>query len=197
MEDRLMLNNKNLKKVLGISAFAVVAAIIPSFAQETNAISNQVASTTSFMGTALAILGAALATFGGGFGSSIGVGLAGEVGNGVLSEDGNKFGSVLLLQALPMTQSIYGMLVAFLILPKLAGGDIPVDKGLAMLFAALPIAVTGYISGVWQGKVSAASMQLIARKPKQMGQAIILPAMVETFAVFGLLVSILMLGAVK
>ena len=56
--------------------------------------------------------------------------------------------------------------------------------------------ITGLISGIWQGKVSAASMQLIARKPKQMGQAIILPAMVETFAVFGLLVSVLMLGQI-
>lgn len=192
-----MLKQTQLKRVLGISALAVMAAIIPSWAQETNTLTGSPAETVGFLGTALAILGAALATFGGGFGSSIGVGLAGEVGNGVLSEDGNKFGSVLLLQALPMTQSIYGMLIAFLILPRLSGGDIPVDKGLGILFASLPIAVTGYISGVWQGKVSAASMQLIARKPKQMGQAIILPAMVETFAVFGLLVSILMLGAVK
>jgi V/A-type H+-transporting ATPase subunit K len=56
--------------------------------------------------------------------------------------------------------------------------------------------VTQLISGIWQGKVAAASMQLIARKPKQTGQAIILPAMVETFAVFGLLVGILLLNLI-
>ncbi len=180
-------------KLLGITGLALLAAVVPSFAQE---VTGAAPVSPGFWGTALAILGAALSTLGGGFGSSVGVGIAGQVGNGVLSEDGGKFGSVLVLQALPMTQSIYGMLIAFMILPKLTG-DLTVDKGLGILFAALPIAVTGYISGVWQGKVSAASMQLIARKPKQMGQAIILPAMVETFAVFGLLVSILMLGAVK
>jgi len=143
----------------------------------------------------LAILGAALATFGGGFGSSVGVGVSGEVGNGVLSEDEKKFGSVLLLQALPATQGIYGLLIAFIILGKL-NASLSVADGLGIMFAALPITITGLISGIWQGKVSAASMQLIARKPKQMGQAMILPAMVETFAVFGLLISILLLGEI-
>lgn len=146
-------------------------------------------------GLALGILGAAISTFGGGFGSSVGVGIAGEVGDGVLSEDEKKFGPVLLLQALPMTQGIYGMLIAFIILPKLAL-DLSVTDGFGILFAALPIAVTALISGIWQGKVSAASIQLIARKPKQLGQAVVLPAMVETFAVFGLLISVIMLGQI-
>ncbi len=53
------------------------------------------------LGMALAIMGAALSAFGGALGSSIGVGVAGEVGNAVLSEDEKKFGSVLILQALP------------------------------------------------------------------------------------------------
>lgn len=146
-------------------------------------------------GIALAILGAAIATFGGGYGSSVGAGIAGEVGDGVLTEDEKKFGSVLVLQALPMTQGIYGLLIAFIIMGKM-GPTLTLVDGLGILFAALPIAITGAISGIWQGKVAAASMQLIARKPKQMGQAIVLPVMVETFAVFGLLVSVLMLGQV-
>ena len=148
------------------------------------------------IGMARAILGASLAAAGGGFGSSVGVGIAGEVGNGVLSEDDKKFAPVLILQALPATQSIYGMLTAFIIMQKITIG-LSFEKGLNLLCAAVVVAVVQLISAIWQGKVSAASMQLIARKPKQMGQAIILPAMVETFAVFGLLVGIILIGIVK
>lgn len=148
------------------------------------------------LGMALAILGAAFSAFGGAFGSSVGVGVAGEVGDAVLSEDEKKFGSVLVLQALPATQSIYGMLIAFIVMGKLKP-DMSTHTGMAILFAASATAVAQLISGIWQGKVAAASMQLISRKPKQFGQAIILPAMVETFAVFGLLVGILLLGKVQ
>ena len=142
-------------------------------------------------GLVFAVFGAAFATFAGGYGSSIGVGIAGEVGNAVLTEDSKKFGSVLVLQALPMTQGIYGLLYAFMVLGV---ADIDLTRGLQLFFASLPVGFCGLISGIWQGKVSAAGMQLIARRPKQIGQAIILPAMVETFAVFGLLASILLMN---
>ena len=142
-------------------------------------------------GLVFAVFGAAFATFAGGYGSSVGVGIAGEVGNAVLTEDAKKFGSVLVLQALPMTQGIYGLLYAFMVIGV---ADIDLTRGLQLFFASLPVGMCGLISGIWQGKVSAAGMQLIARRPKQMGQAIILPAMVETFAVFGLLASILLMN---
>ena len=53
------------------------------------------------IGIALAILGAALSAFLAGIGSVLGVGVAGQAGSGVISEDPEKFGKVLLLQALP------------------------------------------------------------------------------------------------
>ncbi len=82
---------------------------------------------------------------------------------------------------------------AFLVLGAVGNG-IDVSRGLQLFFASLPVGICGLVSGIWQGRVSAAGMQLIARRPKQMGQAIILPAMVETFAVFGLLASILLMN---
>jgi V/A-type H+-transporting ATPase subunit K len=189
-----------------IAGFILMALSgVPMYSQETNAaVNNQPAAAATApatteggftIGMALAILGAALAAAGGGFGSSVGVGVAGEVGNGVLSEDEKKFGTVLLLQALPATQSIYGLLTAFIIMGKINLG-MSFENGLSILCAAVVVMVTQLISGIWQGKVAAASMQLIARKPKQTGQAIILPAMVETFAVFGLLVGILLLNKI-
>jgi V/A-type H+-transporting ATPase subunit K len=48
-------------------------------------------------GQFLAYIGAAFAFLVAGFGSSKGVGIAGQTGAGVLSEDPSKFGSVMLI----------------------------------------------------------------------------------------------------
>ena len=149
-------------------------------------------------GIALAIFGAALAVGLAGTGSAIGVGIAGQAGCGVLSEDTKKFGNVLVLQALPATQGIYGFIAGFLILQKvgLLGGEIAqitVNQGWALFFAALPIAIAGLTSGWFQGKVSAAGMGVIAKQSKGLGNAMVLSAMVETYAVLGLLVTLLLL----
>ncbi len=165
---------------LASTTFAQGKAVAPSIWESVN------------WGIVFAVFGAAFATFAGGYGSSIGVGVAGEVGNAVFTEDAKKFGSVLVLQALPMTQGIYGLLYAFMVLGAVDSLDL--TRGVQLFFASLPVGICGLISGIWQGKVAAAGMQLIARRPKQMGQAIILPAMVETFAVFGLLASILLMN---
>lgn len=58
-------------------------------------------------GLILSILGASLAVGFSGIGSAIGVGLAGQAANGVLAEDPEKFGTMLLLVALPGTQGFY------------------------------------------------------------------------------------------
>ena len=75
-------------------------------------------------GLVMALLGAAIAASAG-IGSAMGVAIAGKAGNGVLSEKPELFGKVLVLQAMPGTQGIYGFLVAVLILVKigLLGGS--------------------------------------------------------------------------
>jgi len=153
-------------------------------------------------GTAFALMGSALAIGLAGVGSALGVGIAGEAGAGVMTEDPSKFGQVLLLQALPGTQGIYGLLSGFWVLLKLGlfGGtpvDITTAQGLQILFACLPVAIVGLVSGISQGKTSAASIGLIARRPEETGKAIILPAMVETYAVLSLLATILLLNSIK
>lgn len=153
-------------------------------------------------GLAFALLGSALAIGLAGIGSALGVGIAGEAGAGVLTEDPNKFGQILLMQALPGTQGIYGLLAGFWVLIKLGlfGGtpvEITVAQGLQILFACLPIAIVGLLSGISQGKTSAASIGMIARRPEETGRAIILPAMVETYAVLALLATILLLNSIQ
>jgi len=147
-------------------------------------------------GLTLAIFGAALAVVLGGIGSAIGVGLAGQASSGVMSEDPDKFGSLLLLVALPGTQGIYGFLSAFLVILKLglAGGTVAtvnVTQGWQILFSCLPVGLTGLVSGIHQGKVCASGVYMVAKQPKDLMKPVILAALVETYAVLGLLITIL------
>jgi V/A-type H+-transporting ATPase subunit K len=149
-------------------------------------------------GITLAMLGAAFAAFMSGSGSAIGVGIAGEAAAGVITEDPSKFGQTLLLQALPGTQGIYGLLTAFVILNRvgIVGGGGPADltlvQGLMYFAAAMPAGIGGYISAIAQGKAAAAGIGIVAKRPEELAKGITFAAMVETYAVLSLLASILM-----
>ena len=147
------------------------------------------------MGMVFALIGAALATALAGMGSAWGVGMAGQAAAGVVSEDPDQFAKVLLLQLLPGTQGIYGLLVTFITLSQIGvlGGTPITDAGtgLSYLFACLPIAIVGLVSAFHQGKTCVACIGLVAKKPDQFGKAMLFPAMVETYAILALLVSIL------
>ena len=156
----------------------------------------------SQLGPALVVLGAALAVGFAGSGSAWGIGIANKAAAGIMTEDPKKFGYALALLALPGTQGIYGLLVAFIAMNKagLVGSAniaVTVWQGLGIGAACLPIAIAGYFSAIWQGESSAASILLISKRPEEFGKAIILPAMCETYAVFALLMSILMLNGIK
>ncbi|MGI6307584.1 MAG: V-type ATP synthase subunit K [Dethiobacteria bacterium] len=149
-------------------------------------------------GIVWALLGAALAVALAGIGSAIGVGLVGESAAGVITEDPDKFGQTLLMQALPGTQGIYGLLTGFLIMQKVGviGGsllDLTMQQGVSIFMAALPIAIVGYLSAISQGKAAAAGVGLIAKRPEELGKAIVYAVMVETYAVLALLASIMLL----
>lgn len=153
-------------------------------------------------GIVYALIGAALAVALAGCGSAIGVGIAGQAASGVVTVDPSKFAKVLIMQLLPGTQGIYGLLVGFITLSKvgLMGGanvEVTLANGLLILAACLPIAVVGLISGIHQGKTSAAAIGIVAKKPEQFGKAMLFPAMVETYAILALLISILAVSAIK
>ena len=150
----------------------------------------------SQLGIVYALLGAALAVFLAGAGSAIGVGIAGQAASGVVSEDPSKFAKVMVIQLLPGTQGIYGLLVGFITLSKiglLGGGvlDLTPQQGLLVLAACLPVGIVGLISGRAQGQTAAAAIGIVAKKPDQFGKAMLFPAMVETYAILSLLISIL------
>lgn len=145
-------------------------------------------------GQVWALLGVALAVILSGCGSAYGVGVAGQAAAGVVTEQPEQFAKVLLLQLLPGTQGIYGLLIAFVTLSRIGilGGSAPdLGTGLMIFAACLPIAIVGLVSAIHQGRTSVASIGIVAKKPDQFAKAMLFPAMVETYAILALLVSIL------
>ena len=153
-------------------------------------------------GLVLAVLGAILAALLAGIGSARGVGMVGEAAAGVIAEDPAKFSKVLILQLLPGTQGLYGLLTAVLLLSQiglLSGSPIALTtaQGLLYLIACLPIAIVGYFSAIAQARTAVAGVGIVAKKPDQNGKAITMAAMVETYAILALLVSILAINSLK
>lgn len=153
------------------------------------------------LGIFYAVLGAALVATLGGLGSALGVQLAGKAAAGVTSEKPELFGKLLILQALPGTQGIYGFVIAILVLIEtgLLGGaaaDLTVQQGIQFLAACLPGAIVLPISAYYQAKMSAASIMMVAKQPDAVGKGITMTALVETYAILALLASILMVTSV-
>ncbi len=151
-----------------------------------------------FTGTNLALFGAAIAALFSGIGSAKGVGIAGEAMSGVIAEDPGKFGKALVLQALPGTQGIYGLITAFMVIINLNvfSGEpvtLTIAQGMYYFVACLPIAFVGWLSAIAQGRVAAAGMNILAKRPNEFGKGVIAAALVETYAVFAVLVSLLLI----
>jgi len=161
----------------------------------------EVVGTLLLHGNFWAYLGVAIAVALGGAGSAKGVGIVGEAASGVLSEDPDKFGQCLVLQALPGTQGIYGFLIGFIIMVNsgMMSGDVDLSlgAGLAVAAASLPIGIVGLISGIAQGRVSAAGIRIIAAKPEQVSKAMVSAALVETYAILAFLISMLLVFNIR
>ena len=149
------------------------------------------------LGLILAITGAALAAVLPGIGSAYGVRLGGQAAAGVLSEQPELFGKLLVIQALPGTQGIYGFLTAVLVMIKLnmlGGSPIQIDMatGVSFLLACLPIAIVGLISAIYQAQTAVAAIHMTAKQPSASARGITMTALVETYAILALLISILL-----
>ena len=148
------------------------------------------------MGTIFAIIGAALAATLAGIGSSYGVQAAGKAAAGVTAEKPDLFSKLFVLQALPATQGMYGLVAAIVIVMR-AGlfdgsiNNISKESGMALLFAAIPIAVVGLISGIYQGKTAAAAILMTSKQPDAQTKGMQMTALVELYAIFALVATLL------
>ena len=153
---------------------------------------------SQFGGIGLAFLGAALAVGLCCVGSARGTGITGEAATGVLSENPEHFSKCLILQVIPGTQGLYGLVIWFFALYTMgafSGGILPltITQGLTIFVSYLPMAMGGYRSAIYQGRVAAASINMAAKQPDDWSKGIILCVVVEFYAILSLLASILLL----
>ena len=149
-------------------------------------------------GAAIGMLGAGLAVCLAGAGSARGTGIAGEAGTGLLSEDPSKSGKVMVLQLLPGTQGLYGLVVWFFALIQMGMMDgsaagLTLVEGFQYFAACMPMAFGGLLSAIAQGRVAAGSINILAKKPDDWSKGLILCGIVEFYAILSLLASMLML----
>ena len=149
-----------------------------------------------FDGQALAFLGSAIAVAMCCVGSAKGTGMAGEAATGVVSESPENFSKCLILQVLPGTQGLYGLVAWFMVMLNVGvfGGSpvSSVQQGMAYFAACMPIAFGGLLSAIAQGRVAAASVNIVAKRPDEATKGIILCGIVEFYAILSLLASILL-----
>ncbi len=149
-------------------------------------------------GLAIGLLGAGLAACLAGAGSGIGTGIAGEAGTGLITEDPSKFGKVMILQVVPGTQGLYGLVVFFVAIMNMGlldGSALSLSfvDGCRYFAACLPIGIGGLVTAIAQGKVAAGAINLLAKNPDHWAKGMILCITVEFYAILSLLASMMML----
>ena len=146
-------------------------------------------------GVFFAGLGASLAVLLSGVGSAKGIGIVGEATSGLVIEEPEKFGKSLILQLLPGTQGLYGFVIGLLVLGKLNAG-MGIAEGLYLFAICLPVGIVGLLSAVYQGRVSAAGITILAKNEDEFFKGVIYAVMVETYALLAFVISLILTNAV-
>lgn len=153
------------------------------------------ASQIGYTGFAVAMIGVAICVLLCGIGSAIGLFKTGTAAAGVLGEAPDKFGKVLVLVLLPATQGIYGFIIGIIASGSISA-DMTLSQGWAMLGAVMPMAVSGLITGIFQGKSAVNCIYAVGKQDSLGGKLIIYPAMIEFYAILGLIISIMLIPLV-
>jgi len=195
-EKNMKIKRKAAIMVLLLAAMFVFSAGVVSAQEE-----SELTQSESDQNKTLVILGCALAIGIAGIASAIGLALAGSSAIAVTAEKPDLFGKLLVLQVLPMTQSVYGLLTAILLMMGaglLGGGDAFVTslQGVGAIWIGLAVGLTG-LSAINQGMVASSSISAVGRNPDVAARGIIFTVMPETIAIFGLLVGILLMTGLQ
>ncbi len=143
-------------------------------------------------GYVIGIIGIAVCVLLCGIGSAFGLYKTGGAAAGVLGEDPKKFGKVLVLVLLPATQGIYGFIIGIIASSSL--GDIAATAdGWALFGAVMPMAISGLVTGILQGKSAVNCIYAVGKQDSLGGKLIIYPAMIEFYAILGLIISIMVI----
>ena len=130
-----------------------------------------------------------------GIGSIYGVSISGNAAVGAMKKDPDSFGNYMVLSALPSTQGLYGFVAFFVMNPNVVPG-MNWNVAAAVFGAGLAMGLSGLFSGIRQGEVCANGVAAIGSGHKVFGNTMILGVFPELYAILGLLVVILINGAV-
>ncbi len=148
-------------------------------------------------GPAWVVMGAVFVAALGSIGSAIALGRTTSHSAGVLSEKPELFGKLLVLMALPGTQGFYAFIIAYLMLQKFgftsSNPEASLGQGISMLVTGIIIGLVQFRSALSQGQSAIGSIDLTGKRPEESGRAILLPGLVEMYAVLAFLVAFLVI----
>jgi V/A-type H+-transporting ATPase subunit K len=125
-----------------------------------------------------------------GIGSATGAAMIGKAAAALISEQPEKFGKSLVLQMMSASQGLYGFIIGFLIFMNF--GESPdLVTAFRCLGAGTIMGLTGYFTAIQQSVAATAGIQILAKKPEHSTKGVLYSAMIETYAIFAFVISVL------
>lgn len=123
-------------------------------------------------------------------GSCVGCYIAGAASHAVMAREEEGHGKFIGLSAAPSSQSIYGFILMLLMQKAILAGTLSPVSGIAMgIFSGLAFV----FSSIFQGKVCATGILATAKQPSIFGKCFASVGIIESFALFNFVFSILLL----
>jgi V/A-type H+-transporting ATPase subunit K len=142
--------------------------------------------------TILVIFGMLMSIVLSGIGSAKGGAMIGKAAAALISEQPEKFGQSLVLQMMSASQGLYGFIIAFLIFTNLGDGLTGLTA-LRCFGAGCIMGLAGYFTAIEQSKTATAGIQILAKKPEHSTKGVLYSAMIETYAIFAFVISVLII----
>ena len=140
--------------------------------------------------TLLIIIGLFMAVALPGIGSAKGGAMISKAATALMSEQPEKFGQSLILYMMSASQGLYGFIIGFLIFMKLGDG-LTLDIAFKCFGAGAIMGITGLFTAVHQSVAATAGFQILAKKPEHSTKGVLYSAMIETYAIFSFVISVL------
>jgi V-type H+-transporting ATPase proteolipid subunit len=138
-------------------------------------------------------IGIALSSGLSGIGASIGLAIAGQAMAGAGAEKPEVLSKALISIVLAEAIAIYGLLSSFMLVGKL--GTIATEEVAFMgLVAGVVVGVSGLAAGVGIGYMGAAMSSAMAEKPETFSKNVVGVVLAEAIAIYGLLVSFMIIA---
>jgi V/A-type H+-transporting ATPase subunit K len=123
-------------------------------------------------------------------GSTIGCWISGEACHAAMSRTEEGHGKFIGMSAAPSSQIIYGFILMLLMSRAINAGTLSPYSGIAIgTFAGTAI----MLSAIFQGRVCATGIQASVKRPEIFGKCFAAIGMIESFALFALVFSLLIM----